>query len=223
MLVIAAHGTRWLAGQRVFAELTSRLAHATGDEVRVGWIDVLAPTLAEVIDGAARPVVLPWLVGGGYHLVEDVHRVVADTNPSALVTGPLGDSSALTHALIDRLAGLGGGPVALLWAGSSTSAATRRVTRIAARVALASGRPVTPVPMTAAEESPQEAMARLRCEHGEAPVGLALLLAPGFFHDRAMSLAARVSPPLGTHPALLAWAARRGMRPRLADGRSLSR
>lgn len=211
-LVIAAHGTRSAEGRRTTERVAEEASRISGHEIRVGWIDILEPTLAEVLDGLDTPVVVPWLVGGGYHLLVDVHRVAERVNPSAVVTGPLGESSALVDALVDRLErigsnGTGQGPVALAWAGSSVEAARKRVALIAARLMVATGRPVVPVPMSACEVAPEHAVAEVGREFGASPVVLSLLLAPGFFHDRASRLGPAATAPVGAHPAVVAWVA----------------
>ncbi len=102
-IIIAAHGTRSQAGQASTQRVAEEVSRAAGQEVKVGWIDLLEPTLAEVLDGVDAPVVVPWLVGGGYHLLVDVERVVAEVSPTAVVTPPLGESAGLVDALVDRL------------------------------------------------------------------------------------------------------------------------
>lgn len=207
-IVIAAHGTRSEVGRRSTERVAEEARRTSGREVRVGWIDLLEPTLAEVLDGLEAPVVVPWLVGGGYHLLVDVHRVAERVNPSAMVTDPLGESSALVAALADRLpAGPQDAPVALAWAGSSVEAAQKRVALIAAKLMEATSRPVVPVAMSACEVAPEDAVAEVAREFGATPAVLSLLLAPGFFHDRARSLAPAATAPIGTHPAVVAWVA----------------
>lgn len=212
-IVIAAHGTRSDEGQRTTAAAAEALARATRAAVTIGWIDVLEPTVDDVVASLVDPVVVPWLVGGGFHLQVDVARAAA-ANPSATVLQPVGDSDGLVAALVARLDDLAApadAPVALVWAGSRHRAARQRVDALTARVEAAVGRSVTPVALAAGVEEPAVVLARMADEapgHA-APVVLTMLLAPGYFHDRLLSLAddvalAGVTPPVGPHPALVA-------------------
>ncbi len=205
-IVLAAHGTRSKAGQETIAQVVSQVARVSGDDVHVGWVDVLEPTLGDVLADLEAPVVVPWLVGGGYHLSVDVYQVVERSGSGAVVTEPLGESPALISALLDRLAGVDdAGPVVLAWAGSSVTEARRRVARIAARLAAVTGRPIESVALAAGVERAQEVVAALTTERP--PVVLSLLLAPGFFHDRAKKLGGVITDPIGAHPAVVDWAA----------------
>lgn len=214
-VVIAAHGTRSVEGQRTIAEVAARLGERLSAEVRVGWIDVLEPTLDEVVATLDEPVVVPWLVGGGYHLLVDVTQA-AERAPGSTVLPPVGDSPALVEALADRLgvAQAAGGSgerrqVALVWAGSSTEVARERVAGIAERLGERLGRPVHAVALSAASETADEALVRLRVLSGSEPVVASLLLAPGHFFDRALALPVEViSEPVGAHEALIEAVAR---------------
>ncbi|WP_022909103.1 sirohydrochlorin chelatase [Aestuariimicrobium kwangyangense] len=207
-IVVAAHGTRSQLGQRTITRAAELLASATGAAVTVGWIDVLEPTVDEVVAGLDSPVVVPWLVGGGFHLLVDVKRAAA-ANPGATVLAPVGDSPGLVDALVERLgdqASDAATPVALLWAGSRMPVAQERVAEIARRLGERVGRPVTPVALAASAVPADEAVSALR-EGSDEPAAVSLLLAPGYFHDLAREVAA-VTHPIGTHPALIAAVAR---------------
>ncbi|MGJ6980580.1 sirohydrochlorin chelatase [Aestuariimicrobium soli] len=210
-IVIAAHGTRSDEGQRTTATVARALAEATGAAVTIGWIDVLEPGLDEVVAGLDEPVIVPWLVGGGFHLQVDVARAAA-AHPAATVLAPVGDSAGLIEALaeraVERLVGSSSDDrtIALLWAGSRMPVAQQRVAAIAERLSERLGRVVEPVALAAAEVSAAERLAQLSSagtDGGTDPVAVGLLLAPGYFHDLARAVA-DVTDPIGAHPALVA-------------------
>ncbi|MDO5286949.1 MAG: hypothetical protein Q4G45_09060 [Actinomycetia bacterium] len=96
----------------------------------------------------------------------------------------------------------------LAWAGSSVAEARRRVARTAARLAAVTGRAVEPVALASGLERAQRIAASVT--GGAPPVVLSLLLAPGFFYERAKRLGGTITEPVGAHPAVVEWAARAG-------------
>ncbi|MER6398301.1 sirohydrochlorin chelatase [Kitasatospora sp. NPDC001603] len=214
VLLAVAHGSRDPAGTAATRALLARVRALRPElDVRCCFLDLAAPSLPTALDGlsAGEPAVLvPLLLGTGYHLRVDIPGALADAGlPHVRLAPALGPSPLLAAALADRLAESGrppgAGPVVLAAAGSSDPAAaadTARTARLLAR-RLGEGRPVVPAYLSAARPTPQEAVEALHAAgHREVAVAT-YLLGPGFFADRAAGTAARwTSTPLGTHDAL---------------------
>ena len=71
-LVVAAHGTTSAAGRRVVQDCAARAADLLRVPVRVGYVDVCEPTLADALAGGPAPVVVPLFLASGYHVRHDV-------------------------------------------------------------------------------------------------------------------------------------------------------
>jgi sirohydrochlorin ferrochelatase len=202
-LVAVAHGTRDPAGPETIRELLDRVrALRPWLPVAEAYAELSAPGLEDAVlqsRGVGGPVVVvPLMLGRGYHALIDIPGRVAGPVPGAVVARPLGPHALLSAALLARLgrAGRGADAVVLGAAGSSDPAGVADV-RTAAR--LLSRRLRKPVPYGfVAADGPQlaEVVARLP---GRVAVA-SYLLAPGLFHRRmAESGADVVSPPIGAH------------------------
>ncbi|WP_380281528.1 sirohydrochlorin chelatase [Kitasatospora purpeofusca] len=213
VLLAVAHGTRSAAGVAAAHALLSRVrALRPGLDVRCCFLDLARPVLSEALtalDGRAA-VLVPLLLGGGYHLRVDLPQALAAAGLAHLpLARALGPHPLLATALADRLAAAGrpagAGPVVLAAAGSSDPAANADTARTAALLAdrLGDGQPVVAAYLSAARPTPRQAVAALHAA-GHRRVAVAThLLAPGFFADRAAATGARwTSAPLGTHDAL---------------------
>ncbi|MFI9331757.1 sirohydrochlorin chelatase [Kitasatospora sp. NPDC052868] len=214
VLLAVAHGSRDQQGVAATGALLARV-RALRPELRVRccFLDLAQPSLpqalAEPADAGEEVVLVPLLLGAGYHLRVDIPTALTEAGATARLAPALGPHPLLAAVLADRLAETGRppgvGPVVLAAAGSSDPAAhadTRRMADLLAR-RLGDGRPVVPAFLSAAGPTPAEAVAALHAA-GHRDVAVAThLLGPGFFARRAAGTAARwTSAPLGTHDAL---------------------
>ncbi len=218
VLVLAAHGTIHPDGPRVFEDLADRVRHRLpAAEVRVAFVDVIGPTLRDVLASVcrdrARVVVVPVFLGSGYHVETDIPGVVAAYDPEQVVVArSLGPAPEVVDAVADRfreaLAPTAPGDTALpdavvLAAAGSTNAGARQQTRTAAdHLAAVLDRPVTVGFLTAG--TPKVADVVERAHQGGTTVAVATyLLGPGTFHDRLRSAVPDVvAQPIGPHRLL---------------------
>lgn len=209
-VVLAAHGTRDPAGARVINGLVRAVRdRLRGTEVDLGWLSVAEPALARTLSAHPTDIVVPLLLGSGYHVLVDVPLLVAETAAAATVTGHLGPHRLVVRALADRLREVDPDPVAVVLAAAGTS---HPVGRCEARQAADMLSGILGVPVGVAYASGQgpdveAAVARFR-EIGVARVTVApYLLAPGMFADRiresAAAAGARCAEVLSDHPAVV--------------------
>jgi sirohydrochlorin ferrochelatase len=225
-LVAVAHGSRDPAAADTIAGLmdltAARAARAglPGLTVRAAYLGHARPSVADVLEGLARPtpgpggerpvVVLPLLLTEAYHSDTDLPAVLreeaARDRPGQRLGlhygAPLGPHPGLARALERRLAeaGVPAAPadaartaVVLAAAGSSRPAANAAVARAARAWQSARGwRRVVPAYASAASPTPGEAVAALLRAGADRVVVATYLLAPGVFADqvRDQSLAA---------------------------------
>ncbi|TDC51879.1 sirohydrochlorin chelatase [Jiangella ureilytica] len=209
VLVAVAHGTRAPEGPVVLADLLDSVRELLpGVDVRVAYVDVIAPTLSSVLSdvpAGVRPVVVPMFLASGYHVRVDVPAAVASDGGRAVVTPALGPDPAVVAAVESRLRAAAGSlpsAVVLAAAGSSDQDALAEVSVAASRLSSSlGGLPVVPAYVTTASPSVPDAVASLRSA-GHATVAVAsYLLAPGLFQQRLDSVGADVvAPPIGVHP-----------------------
>jgi sirohydrochlorin ferrochelatase len=221
MLVLAVHGSAAPEGAatigRLADRLADRLAATTGVRLAVGHLDVQRPSLAEVLARHPGAVVVPLLLGDGYHRKVDVPAVVAAHR--CVVTEGLSGERDVTLAVLARLreaeAGVGPGAgraaacfasadaIVVAGAGSSRPGGNDGTLAVADQLRALRGVPVVPAYCSAAEPTVPEAVARLRAE-GHRRIAVAThLLAPGrFTHALADSGAWAVSAPLADHPRI---------------------
>lgn len=206
MLLVAAHGTRSAEGTATTHALVDAVrARASELDVRLCFLDVATPSLADALDELGRrpTVVVPLQLSAGYHVHTDIPAVVAGRE-TVRVTAHLGPDPLLIAALAERLerARGDGAPAAstvLAGVGSSRASARAELELAAARLGERLGRPVE---VLAVDDTARDRLAQL-----PQPVEVAAwLLAPGTFEvllRRAADGLARVSEPIGTHPALV--------------------
>lgn len=221
VLVAVAHGSRHPAAQaNVRALLDAVRAARPGLDVREAYIELASPSLPEVLASVDGPaVVVPLLLGNGYHIAHDVAAVADFHRPGTPCAPALGPDPLLVDALVARLAEAhqeaiaGGvvpstewstGPVLLAVAGSSDPRSRADAELTASMLADRIGRPVLAAYNSAQRPSVVEAVARLRAA-GHAAVAVATyLLSPGRFATEVKACGAEVaSDPLGTHAALV--------------------
>ncbi|MEW2624033.1 CbiX/SirB N-terminal domain-containing protein [Streptomyces sp. NPDC048106] len=209
VLVAVGHGSRGPGHERTVGRLVDAVRRLRpGLRVETGWLDLVRPPLAEVLAGLDGPAVLvPLLLGTGYHVRVDIPAVVAAApDARARVARALGPHPLLADALCDRLVEAGwtpGGAVVLAAAGSTDPGANEDTARMARLLARRLGAPVVPSYLCAGSPTPAEAVAGLR-RRGHDRVAVArYLMAPGFFGDRAAAAGACLTaPPLGAHDSV---------------------
>ncbi|MBW9094817.1 cobalamin biosynthesis protein CbiX [Microbacterium jejuense] len=199
-LLAISHGTSSSAGQAAVAALVDAVAaRLPGTIVRLGHVDVQQPDVAASLDAipAGTPVVIvPLLLSAGYHVRVDLIRQSAGRD--AVVIAPaLGPDERLVDALVARLAAVAPSPqdaLALAVAGSSDDRANEDCRITARMLGERLGREVAVGFLAAADPRLDVAVAQA----GDRVVVANYLLAPGYFHDLAVTLAgsAPVAPPL---------------------------
>jgi sirohydrochlorin ferrochelatase len=219
--LLVAHGTRNPLGVAMIGDLAAAMAAALAEQVRVGFVDVLGPTPAEVLRSLRDEptIVIPALLSSGYHVRADVPRYVAESgHPRVTVTRPLGPSPELARAMLCRLLEAGWRPddqVVLVAAGTRDPGARGELQFTAAALSALVGHRASiafaaPCRDGSGYPSVPDAVATAR-RSGARRVALAsYLLADGIFQGRLHSAGADVvSAPLGLHPAVIRLACRR--------------
>ncbi|WP_055696668.1 MULTISPECIES: sirohydrochlorin chelatase [Streptomyces] len=209
------HGSALPGAGATLRRLREQVEAIGGVRPVVGHLDHQSPSLAEALrDGS---VVVPFLLGDGYHRTVDIPAVVADGAGGCVLTEGLRGEPAVALALRDRLreaesrAGLRADAVVLASAGSSRPGGNDGA-RIAARQLrrLLPGVPVRPAYCSAAAPAVPDAVARLRASGYRRVAVAAHLLAPGRF---TVALAAAgadaVAEPIADHPDVAALVLRR--------------
>ena len=210
-LVLLAHGSRRPGPSSVLSRTAERVSTILpGVEVRTGYVELQPPDPATALEGLVDPVVLPFFLARGYHVVHDVPAAV-ERHGSGTVTGHLGVEEHLVEAVAQRLreasAPLGGlaglDHIVLGAAGSRQAAALEEVETITRLLEARLGREVTPAYLSAARPSVRDAVSTARAR-GARRVGVATyLLAEGRFHRALHSTGADVvAAPIGDHSAL---------------------
>ncbi|UMB67532.1 sirohydrochlorin chelatase [Mycobacterium paraterrae] len=219
--LLVAHGTRNPLGVRMIGDLAAAVADVLDEPVRVGFVDVLGPTPAEVLSTMRDEptVVVPAFLSSGMHVRVDVPRYVAESGHERVtVTSPLGPSPELARALLCRLVGAGwqrDDHVVLVAAGTRdlrghgelryTAAALSAL--VGSRVSIAFAAPTRD---GSGYPSVSEVVARAR-QSGARRIALSsYLLADGLFHSRLYDAGADVvAAPLGLHAAVIRLVCRR--------------
>ncbi|MFE1267255.1 sirohydrochlorin chelatase [Streptomyces sp. NPDC058758] len=207
-LVLAAHGSAVPGAGAVTERLARGVRRLTGAPVAVGHLGHQEPSLASVLDGRPGAVVVPLLLGDGYHRTVDVPAVARRFG--CVLTPGLCDARAVAPALRDRLRAAeraAGGPadaVVVAGAGSSRPGGNDGTLAAAERLGRLLAVPVSVAYCSAASPAPAEAVARARAEGFRRVAVAAHLLAPGRFSRslEALPEAYAVSAPLAGHPRL---------------------
>jgi sirohydrochlorin ferrochelatase len=201
-LVLCSHGTASPAGQAAVASLVSAVACRSSDEVVPAFVDVHGPYVGDVV--TSDSVVVPLLLGDGYHVNVDIAAAVA-ASPGAIGTRALGPDTRITRLLLERLRAVGATRKDLLFlaaAGSSEEAADAAVRRTARELSIRCGSPVTVAYGASRSPSLADEVVRLRAA---APhrriVAVSYLLASGHFHQKVLDCGADLvtEPLLTTH------------------------
>ncbi|MFD4373951.1 sirohydrochlorin chelatase [Streptomyces sp. NPDC058486] len=207
-LVLAVHGSALPGAGAVVERLAGRVRRLTGAPVLVGHLDHQAPSLPDVLAGRPGAVVVPLLLGDGYHRTVDVPAVARRF--ACAVTPGLRGESAVSLALYERLRATeraAGGPadaVVVAGAGSSRPGGNDGTLAAAEQLGRLLPVPVTVAYCSAASPAPAEAVARARAAGFRRVAVAAHLLAPGRFTRALDGLpdAYAVSAPLADHPRL---------------------
>jgi len=204
--VVCAHGSAAPAAQRVVTDLVdAAAARMPGVRVVAAYADVQDPRVGEVVASAiaphARIVVVPLLLGAGYHVEVDIAASVAPFPGQAIGTAPVGPDPLLAEILLARLTDAGARPgdaVIVAAVGSSRAAGIAGVEQSRDDLAARWPGPVTIGYGAAGKPTVVEAVAAARAA-GAARVAVApYMLGPGLFHTRlARAGADLVAAPLG--------------------------
>ncbi|MDL4812887.1 sirohydrochlorin chelatase [Actinomadura opuntiae] len=220
-LLAVAHGTRDPSGPAVVRELLDRVrARRPWLHVAEAYGELVSPSLEEaaaelVARGADGPVVVvPLLLGRGYHALIDIPERAGRLLPGAVTARPLGPDALLAEALAGRLGARpsgrpeNGGPphpqdtVVLGAAGSADPAGVADVRAAARLLARRLGRPVPYGVVAAGGPALRDVVAERRRSGAARVVVASYLLAPGRFLDRMHECGAdAVAAPIGAHDA----------------------
>lgn len=237
-VVLAAHGSR----DPDAAPVVQAIARSVGDRlsarVEVGWLSTGEPTFTDLATGVAADVVVPLLLGTGYHVLVDIPRGLAGRDavrpttgpahsagagtvgadrPAPVVTPHLGPAGEVVRALADRVRAVDPEPVAVVLAAAGTSHPVgRSETRQAGDLLSQSlGVPVRVAYAAGAGPDIAEAVLALRESGARRVTVVPYLLAPGFFADRIRAAAGRAGAAaaevLADHPQIAALVVRRVM------------
>ncbi|SDL06399.1 sirohydrochlorin chelatase [Streptomyces indicus] len=219
-LVLAVHGSAVAEAGETVRRLCDAVEAHGGIRPLVGHMDHQAPSLTEVLDeldaaGRKRAVVVPLLLGDGFHRTVDIPQILAAprTLDTALTEGLSGESD-VALALYGRLreaecrAGERADAVVVAAAGSSRAGgndgARTAVGQLSVLLDAERGPvPVLPAYCSSSEPTVPEAVALLRAA-GYRRIAVAThLLAPGrFTHALAEAGAWTVAEPLADHPRI---------------------
>ena len=162
--------------------------------MRLGHVDVQQPDVAASLDAlpAGEPVVIvPLLLSAGYHVRVDLREQSAGRDGIAIADA-LGPDPRLVDVLVDRLGASTSTtptPSCSPWPVRATSAPTTTAARSARCSANGCERDVTVGFLAAADPRLGAAVAQAAAS-GRRVVVANYLLAPGYFHDLAVRLAA---------------------------------
>lgn len=211
-LVLIAHGTRAAGAEPLLPLVADDVARLLpGVEVSHGYVEFSAPSAAEALAGSVDPVVVPFFLGGGYHVEHDLPSLVT-AHGSGTVTRHLGPEPDLVSGVVERLT------EQLVTEGADwqdvdalvlAAAGTRRTSGVAeAQEAARAVEAMTGVPtraafLSAAEPSVRQAVRDLHAEGAGVVAVATYLLAEGHFSRALHSAGAElVAPPLGHHHSL---------------------
>ncbi|CAL9532722.1 Sirohydrochlorin ferrochelatase [Streptomyces sp. enrichment culture] len=219
-LVLVAHGSRdprALVTVRALLERVRDLRPAL--PVHLGHIELNEPLLPDTLAalaalGDTEAVLVPLLLGRGYHVKQDIPEMAAAAPVRARVAAPLGPHPLLVETLYARLVEAGwrapadeaerrASAVVLAAAGSrdpDSAADTRRTARLLAERL---GVPVTPAYASAAAPTVRAAVRALNARGRHRIAVASCFTAPGRFAAECARAAPRtVAEPLGAHPAM---------------------
>ncbi|MGQ0623612.1 MAG: sirohydrochlorin chelatase [Sporichthyaceae bacterium] len=235
-LIAVAHGSRNPAAQdNIRALLTAVRRARSGLAVREAFIELAEPSLPQVLgEVSGEVVVVPLLLGNGYHIAHDVAGVAAAYRSGRDGKGPpcapaLGPHPMLADALAQRLRaaecarGIHGDAVVLAAPGSSDPRSHADTDAMAVLLSARMGRPVVAGYNSCAQPSVADAVAALRLVGHQRVSVASYLMSPGRFADEIAACGADVvGEPIGAHPALVTLVLERYDQARTRERRPLS-
>jgi len=222
-LVLAAHGSR----DPRFAATMERIIHGvrtrlSGVDVRLGYLGLNSPGVAEVLAGCTgRVLVAPLLLSNAFHSKVDVPAIVSDAcaaNPDIEVRQlpPLGDDPRIVSALVDRLHQAGIRPtdgVVLTAVGSSDSTADEAVRVRTGELAVQLRTPLVQTIFATRlgrnHSNLHQALRNLRRDGARRVVVSPYFLSAGLLTERVDAAVDQLAPgsliagPIGAHPDLI--------------------
>jgi sirohydrochlorin ferrochelatase len=212
-LVVLAHGSSNPAGSRVVESVAARVRYRLpGIAVRVAYVEIARPRLADVLDEVRdEAVIVPLLCAQGY--ADSVSPRAAGT----LVADTFGPERLLAGVVGERLRAAGarrGQPVVLVTAGSADPATQGHAAHAAQLLEQVWGGPVRAAHLTGRGRRMSEAVADLAARGLPQPAVMPYLVAPGQFFDRTRAGARTLgldvlADVLGDHPHVAEAVARR--------------
>lgn len=203
-LLVAAHGTRSVAGSATTRALVASVAaQRPSVPVSLCFLDVAEPSLANALDDLSGTdvVVVPLLLSAGYHVTTDIPSVAAG-RPNVRVAAHLGPDPLIIDAVAQRLVSAEvARPASTVLAAiqSSRSGARDEVDVAATLLGRRLGRDVSVLPLSGEVGAVVVALAP--------PVSVAtyLLAEGGFLSSLHSALAGRgvVAAPIGVHESLV--------------------
>ncbi|MCM1941892.1 sirohydrochlorin chelatase [Streptomyces sp. G3] len=212
-LVVVAHGSRDPRALSTVRALLDRVRLLRPTlPVHLGHIELNEPLLPDTLAalGGGEAVLVPLLLGRGYHVKRDIPDMAAASPARTRVAGPLGPHPLLVDALHARLreAGWPTHPapdhaVVLASAGSRDPESRADTSRTAALLAARLGVPVVPAYASAATPTVPEAVRALTVRGYRRVAVASCFTAPGRFATQCAAQAPWItSAPLGTHPSM---------------------
>lgn len=210
-LILIAHGTRKSMGVAMVGDLAERVGALLHRPVRVAYVDVLGPTLRDVLANAAdtgRPAIaVPAFLSRGYHVRIDLPAHIATSgHPNVALTPALGPHPRIARVIALRLVEAGwrpGDSVILGAAGTSDPTARTDLLRTTALLSSMIGSDVELAFAATGEPRIADAVTALRGRGARRVVMASYLLADGLFQERLRAAGADlVTEPLGSHPGI---------------------
>ncbi|MFJ9560929.1 sirohydrochlorin chelatase [Streptomyces fuscichromogenes] len=210
-LVLVAHGSRDPRALSTVRALMDRVrARCPGLSVRLGHIELNEPLLPDTLAalGDTEAVLVPLLLGRGYHVKQDIPAIAAAAGARTRVAAPLGPHPLLADTLHARLLEAGwrrrpASAVVLAAAGSRDPESRIDTDRMADLLAARLGVPVLPAYASAATPTVPEAITALRARGRHHIAVASYFTAPGRFATQCAAAAPGVAAaPLGAHAAM---------------------
>ncbi|MET9381422.1 sirohydrochlorin chelatase [Streptomyces sp. NPDC002928] len=219
-LVLVAHGSRDPRALATIRTLLDRVRELRpGLPVHLGHIELNEPLLTDTLaalDAREVPdaVLVPLLLGRGYHVKQDIPEMAAAARVHTRVAAPLGPHPLLVETLYERLVEAGwrtrmseaerrASGVVLAAAGSRDPQSAVDTRRTAQLLAERLGVPVLPAYASAAAPDVPTALRAMAARGRRRVAVAAYFTAPGRFATQSAEAAPWLaSAPLGAHPAM---------------------
>ncbi|MEU1459250.1 sirohydrochlorin chelatase [Streptomyces sp. NPDC005727] len=216
-LVLVAHGSRDPRALRTVGALRDRVRELRpGLPVHLGHIELNEPLLPDTLAalGAAPAILVPLLLGRGYHVKRDIPEMAAASPARTRVAAPLGPHPLLVDTLHARLLEAGWPPardavthrtgaVVLAAAGSRDPDSADDTRRTARLLADRLGVPVIPAYASAATPTVGTAVRALAARGRDRVAVASCFTAPGRFATQCAQAAPWIAAaPLGAHEAM---------------------